>query len=604
MANQRIDYSTQLKNLPTLVTLPIDYVTGVSNKPTIPTLPIDYITQVANKPTIPTQVNLPFIVSTDYDFAAQSPGGSLIVGSNTITLNPMPSGITANSINKHFLYIPTGTGAAEAVLITGVTATTVTITCGVTHSGAWTIKSASRGIQEALWTAYTTTGRVMIPGGSYTIYGKIFVPSTISLRGCGRQNTYLVMATGFVTRAMEVIGTSGAHGMDLADFTINYTTAGTSQEGIYIQEVSDGDILMVSIINCYNGINGVGVGRVHLLAINMFPTNDAYTFSSDSGSTVQNVSVPTIIGGFISMASSPNGSIVKLNSAIAGLKVIGIESALGKNGITIVASSGTINELDVVDNTFDSLSTLSVNIQLTGTATIGRLNISRNKCSAALNGSGGFLISTNTNGNIRGIMVNLNEILCHSATANALNIQGVLGGDIKLNKINNNVAGGTAILLDGTFNTDLNISNNTAGHGADYSPTNPFDYGVFVNAQAHNRIDIFNNTLVGAVTALANSSTTAGGVRFWNNTGVDNVIPTIASGATIVAPVNSIFKITGVTTITTLTATNGAFIGARKRIIKLDATSITIGGGGNIPGTHTLAQYGGLDLVYDGSNWY
>ena len=60
----------------------------------------------------------PFVVSTAYDFPAQSPGGSLIVGNNTITLSPVPSGVNGTDQN-HYLYVSGGTGAAEAALITG-----------------------------------------------------------------------------------------------------------------------------------------------------------------------------------------------------------------------------------------------------------------------------------------------------------------------------------------------------------------------------------------------------------------------------------------------------------------------------------------------------
>src|SRR2546430_2357522 len=90
------------------------------------------------------------LVSTDFNFTPQSPGGSLVVGSNTITLNPMPPGINATSILQHKLRIAGGVGIDESVLITGWTATTVTVTCAGTHSGNWTIGSATVGLQEAI----------------------------------------------------------------------------------------------------------------------------------------------------------------------------------------------------------------------------------------------------------------------------------------------------------------------------------------------------------------------------------------------------------------------------------------------------------------------
>lgn len=79
------------------------------------------------------------------------------------------------------------------------------------------------------------------------------------------------------------------------------------------------------------------------------------------------------------------------------------------------------------------------------------------------------------------------------------------------------------------------------------------------------------------------------------------IYATVAS-ATSIAPSGPIFKVSGTTTITTITIPTG-FQYQRIRILKTDASSVTIGGGGNIPGSHTLAQNGALDLTWDGTSW-
>lgn len=122
-------------------------------------------------------------VSTDYNFPAQTPGGSLGIGSNTITLTPVPLGVNAANPG-HALYISGGAGAAEAALITGGTAVsgastgTVIVTCANTHSGAWTVTSATAGIREALAAGIDSSGRgsVYVPGGFYTIHGSLYIP--------------------------------------------------------------------------------------------------------------------------------------------------------------------------------------------------------------------------------------------------------------------------------------------------------------------------------------------------------------------------------------------------------------------------------------------
>lgn len=92
--------------------------------------------------------------ATTYNFTPQSPGGSLSIGSNTITLAAGVVGIAGTDVG-HNLYITGGTGSAEKVLITGGTYTsggggTVIVTAANTHTGAWTIGPASGGIQEAV----------------------------------------------------------------------------------------------------------------------------------------------------------------------------------------------------------------------------------------------------------------------------------------------------------------------------------------------------------------------------------------------------------------------------------------------------------------------
>ena len=84
----------------------------------------------------------------------------------------------------HYLYISGGTGAAEAVLITGGTAVSgaasgsMIVNCANTHTGAWTIQSASAGIQEAINILPSGAGTVIIPVGDHTVRGTVTVPGS------------------------------------------------------------------------------------------------------------------------------------------------------------------------------------------------------------------------------------------------------------------------------------------------------------------------------------------------------------------------------------------------------------------------------------------
>ena len=108
----------------------------------------------------------------------------------TITLSPVPAGVNGTD-TKHYLYISGGSGSSEAVLITGGTATsgslsgTITLTPGNNHSGAWTVSSANGGIAEAMQSIASTGGVVCMPSGSYTIYGPIGYLPNITFLGAG-----------------------------------------------------------------------------------------------------------------------------------------------------------------------------------------------------------------------------------------------------------------------------------------------------------------------------------------------------------------------------------------------------------------------------------
>ena len=88
------------------------------------------------------------LVSTAFDWS-QSPGGTLAIGPNTLTLAPCPSGVSGTNTN-HYLYISAGTGPAEAVRITGGTCVaedasgSIQFTAANAHSGALLSKLAER----------------------------------------------------------------------------------------------------------------------------------------------------------------------------------------------------------------------------------------------------------------------------------------------------------------------------------------------------------------------------------------------------------------------------------------------------------------------------
>lgn len=141
--------------------------------------------------------SLPFLVSNAFQFVPQTPGVSLAPGNNSITLSPVPNGVNGTD-QFHYLYISGGAGAAEAVLITGGSAVsgapsgTLILNCANAHSGAWTIQSATSGIQEALVASTSQgVGIVFVSAGSHQMYATISVPNTTRLTGAGASSVLI-----------------------------------------------------------------------------------------------------------------------------------------------------------------------------------------------------------------------------------------------------------------------------------------------------------------------------------------------------------------------------------------------------------------------------
>ncbi|HKW16219.1 MAG TPA: hypothetical protein VJO35_01800 [Terriglobales bacterium] len=124
------------------------------------------------------------------DFAwTQSPGNNLgTPGTNTVNLTQCPAGVTGSE-PYYYVYI-SGTGTAEAALVTGGTCAgnglpgTLQFTTANSHSAGYSIGSASGGLQEALIAARFTpsnptgtsqSGKVIVPPGELKAFARISI---------------------------------------------------------------------------------------------------------------------------------------------------------------------------------------------------------------------------------------------------------------------------------------------------------------------------------------------------------------------------------------------------------------------------------------------
>ena len=223
----------------------------------------------------PLSGEVPFAVSTDFNFTPRSPGGSLSIGVNVVTLTTCPFGVNGSN-TKHYLYISGGTGAAEPVLITGGTCTsnapsgTVIFTAANTHTGAWTVSSGTVGITEAAYTLPAGGGLVYVPEGTHQLRERIPFKENWAFRGAGA-STKIVPAS------------SSAIVFD-SNLTVNPSSQVlTPQDGVEFSDfMIDGHI--------YDGINSV-YGIRHIMA----PAS--VEFSSIVGVKIQRIHFNNLLNG-------------------------------------------------------------------------------------------------------------------------------------------------------------------------------------------------------------------------------------------------------------------------------------------------------------------
>jgi hypothetical protein len=144
-----------------------------------------------------------------------------------------------------------------------------------------------------------------------------------------------------------------------------------------------------------------------------------------------------------------------------------------------------------------------------------------------------------------------------------------------------------------TGSSDISITGNTIGNYGEFGAGGQ-QYGIFVSDVA--RLLMSHNILHGNTTYPVSAATLSSVTIIEDNIGIDDVVPTLASAGTVALPLSPVIKLTGGTAITTV---QNVWSGRQVTFVKFDAGSLTLGGGGNIPGTHTLTQYQNITLTCD-----
>jgi hypothetical protein len=281
------------------------------------------------------------INATDYQFTltngVEVDGDLAVAGAKTVTLvGVCPLGLNGNDV-LHYVYISSGVGAAEAVLITGGTALagvvggTLQFTTVNVHTGAWTITSASEGIAESAVSLGTNGGTIQLPIGSYDLYATVYLLRTIKLVGCGRKSTLLTYIP--VAGAMFAIGDGGGLATPewglLQDLSLYGPGTGTTAVGVALGGRGGATYLPAAWVGDY-----VGMERVDVRNFNIGVRFDYTSFNRLISCTVS--------GNHISVYSPGLGEGIEFHGSVVANSDIGIQMD-GANAGMISFYGGSID---------------------------------------------------------------------------------------------------------------------------------------------------------------------------------------------------------------------------------------------------------------------
>ncbi len=499
------------------------------------------------------------VVSSNYDFPSQAPGGTL-TGSipATVALSPCPVGVSGTHTIAghlpHLLFVSGGTGTAEAVAITGGTCVgngvaggTVTFTPANSHSGAWTVKSNTTGVQEAIYASATAgsvgvTGSVLIPPGRIDLWGNIpgtaaalTVPDTYDtrVRGSGIQDTLIF--THFTTGDAFTYDYNGGavRTVDVGDFQLgdNSGSFHTSGRMLTVKGRNFGIVSNIFSYWCYDCYSIEGSGSALYTGLsgtaNHYAMNIGCTPScSTSGTLVDSDFVTHAAGGIgINILNQTVGWLIANNQ-------IGDQSGAGAIAISLTTPGlGPLNEVVLSNNIIDGYDEGIAYIGAGGACATNALQVVGNRISSGTHA----LNISNSGCNV--LAVGNLFSAATGGTARSVYINGSSGVRI-FNSLRIDSTGDCGIYIAGT-NTDTQILGNDIG--AFNTPTT----GICV-AGTNSGLDIRDNHIKYGTAAMTVSGTNSP-FTVSNNFGIDNVIPVVASAATIPVPINPIFTLTGST---------------------------------------------------------
>jgi hypothetical protein len=555
----------------------------------------------------------PVAYAVDYAFPAQSPGGSLSVGNNSVTFTPVPNGVNGTD-TAHVLYVSGGTGTAEACLITGGSGTqgqasgSIIINCVNTHTGAWTVQSATGGIQEAM--IFVGSGAtIFVPTTSpATLHGAVTIPLGTH---------YAFMGTSTDTNTPSVIRAADYPTGDLFFYTgITTTPASIGFDHFGFNNLSTGSSVGIAVHMITGNLNAVGLfcqGGV-MLALDSTNNTEMVNFAYFFNSAAFTLSHAILISGANTSKASTNGRLSNgflLGAWLgAGIEITGADTwdidtvvVAGMQTLVLIdppAGGQYVTNLRIHGGKMDAGSatnptTEGIKIVTGATVIIGSIAIEGVDFLGYGVAAEAFAIDAGTSN--AGYLADIKIHGCHIFSWNVgIGVgQFGFGGGRSFIISNNTVVGGLSHGI--TLNTPINpiiIGNHIAGNGG---------FGISITGATTNMFITGNNFLGGGAntSGAINAQSVWGGttsVIITNNMGIDDVIPAVASAATLPFPFNPIFTVTGTTNVT---AESGLFGVGQRGSLTATGGTITFTAGASIGNSFIAQQNVPVSWYFDGT---
>jgi hypothetical protein len=557
-------------------------------------------------PTGPTTL----INANTYNFTPQSPTGTLLSGTCSFTMSPMPPGVVTGST----LYLTAGTGGtAEWIPIIGVTSSLVTGTCGQSHGSGYQVESVAGGIPEALWSVPLFGSEQAIVSNTITSYGPVNFPPqrNLTVSGVGSGFALINRSSTFTSGDMFVQNGSNQWGVTIRDIAIEQGVFAQTGNAIHAYQCGNGSISLfnVTVQNGYTGITDQACALlINHATIDMFPPSGPQPFA-----------------GLYIQSYNPSGTEMTGNISITDLNIEGVEGSAyeplfciyttGSDGVVINGlTAGCMTDLEVAPISptyvtnwriahFNTDGPQQGVIQTQGTGTISDFNV-----------AGGWWNGPTVSGtamSLGGSLINstFSDLHIQLAVGACVGIGADTAAQISLSNISciganpSNVAATPGFLVytgaSGVALNNIRIYNGTTGHTK---------FGIQIAG------NLSDSVINGVSCNLGGDSTSDSCILYapastFTNVRVDGVLDGNAANNNSIASASSVnlgqsildsYVVTGTTQINTLV---GGWAGRRVSLQFTNASPGGLGATGNIYYAKTLTQNQIVNCLFDGTKW-